>query len=192
MRLRRGFRKEAEEYADEFRAELSLHPVAPLSGFRLAEHLEIPVVALSRLPGLPREILNYFCGDGQQLFSATTINDDSNNMIVHNDTHHPYRQNSNIMHEIAHILLGHPSRPPFTGDGCRNFDAVLEKEANELGFAILIPKRAALHIVESRVPIDSVCVEYGVSRKLLTYRIKITDAAGWAENRRRKSAPVHA
>jgi Zn-dependent peptidase ImmA (M78 family) len=190
MRLRWGFKTEAEEYAEEFRTELELAIDGPLCPFRLASHLEIPVLSLSQLPDLPQKQLEYIQGTGQSEFSATTVNEGTYRLIVHNDSHHPYRQNSNVMHEIAHILLGHPPRPPVAGDGCRQFDPVLEKEANELGFALLIPKRAALRIIESRMGMELACATYGVSAQLLRYRISITNAKGWADNRRRKFHPA--
>lgn len=186
MRLRWGFKTEAEEYAEEFRAELDLEIDGPLCPFRLASHLEVPLLPLSQLANFSRKYLEYFQGGGQSEFSATTVNDGSYRLIVHNDSHHPYRQNSNVMHEIAHILLGHPPRPPVKGDGCRHFDPLLEKEANELGFVLLVPKRAALRIIETQMGMESACATYGVSSKLLRYRISITNAKGWADNRRRK------
>lgn len=184
MKLRRGFKTEAEEYAEEFRVEMSLPIDGPLCPFQLAEYLAIPVVKLSELPDLPPACLDR-CFSGQSEFSATTVNDGPYRMIVHNDSHHPHRQNSNVMHEIAHVLLGHPSRPPLTGDGCRHFDSMMEREANELGFTLLVPKRAALRVVETRIPTTAACMVYGVSPQLLNYRISITDVRGWAANRRR-------
>lgn len=89
-----------------------------------------------------------------------------------------------MMHEIAHILLGHAPRPPLMDDGCRHFDPKSEKEASELGFTLLVPKHAALRIVEKRVDLRRACLIYGVSKQLLTYRIRITNATRWAENRR--------
>jgi hypothetical protein len=186
MKLRRGFKREAEAYAEEFRAELNLEADGPLCPFQLAAHLEIPVVALSQLPGLPAEYLRYCRTVGQSVFSATTINDGTFKMIVHNDFHHPHRQNSNVTHELAHILLGHPPKPPLIENTCRNFEPMLEREASELGFTLLIPKRAALRIVESGMGTDAASNTYGVSRTLLFYRIRITDAKRWADNRRRK------
>src|SRR5436305_9337672 len=107
MKLRRGFKTEAEAYAEEFRTELSLQIDGALCPFELAKYLDIPVVGLSELPDLPANCLDHCIGEGQSEFSAMTVNDGSYRMIVHNESHHPYRQNSNVMHEIAHILLGH-------------------------------------------------------------------------------------
>lgn len=181
MKLRRGFRKEAEEYALEFRAELNIAPDGPLCPFALADHLAVPILKLSELAGLEARFVK---GASEVGFSATTIFDGTFKTIIHNDTQHLYRQNSNLMHEIAHILLGHPPRPPLTSDGCRNFDSGHEKEASELGFTLLIPRGVALRVVEMRMPLDLACIEYGVSSSLLGYRIRITNAQGWARNRR--------
>jgi len=60
MRLRRGFKTEAEEYAEEFRTELELDIDGPLCPFRLASHLEIPVVAVSNCRTCPANILRIF------------------------------------------------------------------------------------------------------------------------------------
>jgi Zn-dependent peptidase ImmA (M78 family) len=185
MKLRRGFRKEAEEYAEEFRTELDLDVSGPLCPFKLAQHLEIPVVSLSNLEGLNSVHLDYVQNDSQNTFSATTVAEDSFKLIVHNDFHHPFRQNSNLMHELAHILLGHPPRPPLAHDKCRNFDAQSEYEANQLGFTLLIPKVAALRIIESGMGPAAARQLYGVSSAVLQHRLSITDVKRWADHRRR-------
>jgi Zn-dependent peptidase ImmA (M78 family) len=186
MKLRRGFRTEAEEYAEEFRSELGFLASDPLCPFQLAEHLAVPVVGLSKLEGLDTRHLDFVRLDEDATFSATTVVERSFKLIVHNDFHHPFRQNSNVMHELAHILLGHPPRPPLVGDNCRHFDPVAEFEANQLAFTLLVPKKAALWIIESRMGNLAASSLYGVSNALLTHRLNITDAKRWADNRRRK------
>lgn len=187
MKLRRGFRKEAEEYAQEFRLELQLQGHDPLDPIQLAEHLGIPVYALSQHPTIPTLVKDHFAGSGISDFSATAVADRTYREIIHNDYHHPNRQNSNITHEIAHIVLGHPPKPPMISDSCRNFDPVLENEANELSFALLVPKIAALFAIEHFPDLTSASRFYGVSKKLLVYRVGITNAKGWAANRARRA-----
>lgn len=182
-KLRRGFRKEAEEYAAEFREELDIDLRAPMNPLILAKHLCIPVIGLSAHPGIPDDVKRYFADYGQDRFSATTIADGTYREIIHNDHQHLNRQNSNITHEIAHILLGHPPKPPMISDSCRDFDPTLEKEANELGFTLLVPKLAALFAVEQYENLTVAAEYFGVSRSLLEYRIRITNARGWAKNR---------
>jgi len=92
------------------------------------------------------------------------------------------------MHELSHIILGHPPKPPLLEDSCRNFDPLMEKEANELGFTLLVPKLAALHAIEGFGHLIAAGRFFGVSQDLLRYRIRITNANGWAKNRARKQS----
>lgn len=181
--LRRGFRKEAEEYAGEFREELGLDEHQPLDPFILAEHLDIPVHALSKHPTIPYDIKRHFHDSGNSMFSAITLVDGTYNEIIHNDFQHPNRQRSNITHELAHIILGHPPKPPLLNGSCRNFEPLLEKEASELGFTLLVPKQATLYAIEGFSRLLDAAEYYGVSQELLRYRIRITNANGWARNR---------
>ncbi|MDE0146284.1 MAG: ImmA/IrrE family metallo-endopeptidase [Nitrospira sp.] len=187
VRLRRGFRKEAEEYALEFREELGLEEQEPLNPFRLAEHLAVPIHALSEHPTIPRDIKRHFQEEGNSTFSAFTLVDGIYNEIIHNDSQHPNRQHSNISHELAHIILYHPPRPPLLNGSCRNFDPIREQEANELGFTLLVPNVAALYAIEGFSSLRDAAEYYGVSQDLLKYRIRITNAKAWAKNRRSRS-----
>lgn len=183
LKLRRGFKKEAEEYAEEFRTELGLLPTDPLDPKKLAALLEIPVLELSTHPTIPDHIKEYFANEGSDKFSAATLIDGTYKEILHNDYHHPNRQNSSIMHEISHIILGHPPKPPLIEDSCRNFDPTLENEANNLGFTLLVPKKSALNAIENFASKQLAADFYGVSLELLQYRIRISDAIRWAKNR---------
>ena len=181
MKLRRGFKTEAEQYASEFRAELRLATDGPLCPFQLAAWLEIPVVPLSKLDGFDAANPNYHPGETQ--FHAATLARGTHKTIFHNDSKHPNRQRSNVMHEIAHILLGHPAHPPLMEDGCRNFDSLLEHEAKELSFALRVSKPAARKIIATHMTLSQASVIYGTSTELIEYRIRITDARGWFVNR---------
>lgn len=186
-RLRRGFRKEAEEYAEDFRAELNLEAHEPLCPCVLSSLLCVPVHKLSSHPTIPDHVKLYLLGPGSDTFSAATVPLGNYREIIHNDSHHINRQNSNIMHEIAHIILGHPPRPPLIGDSCRNYDPIMEYEANQLGFTLLVPKIAALSAIENFENLVQAAEHFGVSVSLLKARIQISDAAGWANNRARKN-----
>lgn len=185
IRLRRGFRVESEQYAEEFRSELGLKQHEPLHPNLLCDLLCIPVYKLSSCSEVADDDRRFFQGPGNSLFSATSLPFGTRRAILHNDYQHVHRQHSNIMHEVAHILLGHPPRPPLMGDSCRNYDPVLEYEANQLGFTLLVPKRAALYALESFVSLAEAGEYYMVSQKLLAHRIQITDVRRWAMNRAR-------
>ena len=176
MNLPRGFRTEANAYAREFREELGLQPHAPLSPWALAEHLAIPVVALSDFSSeIPAEVC-CLLGRERSSFSAATVFRGRRRLIVHNDAHHPRRQASNIAHELSHGILGHPLTPPLNDHGCRHFDKAIEDEANWLGPALLISEEAALFIVERGLSMPDAIRIYGVSEQIITMRINIIGA----------------
>lgn len=185
-KLRYGFKSESEFYASVFREELSLAPHAPLHAKALAEHLEIPVRPLSTHDGVPEDIKTFWLTNGEDTFSGVTINDGTYKEIVHNDFHHPRRQNSDIAHELAHIVLGHPLTAPIKANGERDYVPAIEEEAKWLGATLLLPKKTLIYIILNGLTIETVQDEYGVSASLFRFRVQVTDAYRAAKNTRRK------
>lgn len=113
MDLRWGFKAAANWYARDVRRDLGLAPHSPLCPWKLASHMEFPLIPLSAYAGLEPEAVAYFSSTrGQREFSAITVFGAEQTFIVHNDFHHPKRQAANIAHELAHRLLIHPPEPP--------------------------------------------------------------------------------
>lgn len=176
MKLRRGFKKEANEYAREFRAELELGPHAPLCPWQLAGHLLIPVFRLSALSSEIRDEVGYLLNDGREFFSAVTLFHGPRRSILHNDRNAKTRQASDLAHELSHAILGHPPTAPFNDVGCRNINKEIEDEAAWLSAALLISEEAAIAIVQSHATIEEASRNYGVSKSLLNMRINVTGA----------------
>src|SRR4051812_38280249 len=111
--FRRGFKAEAERIATEVREELDLSAVDPLDPFKLASHLEIPVYRMSDLshPSDMATFVTVFSGPEQDSFSAVTVFIGGKRFIIHNESHAPTRQGSNLTHEISHCLLEHEPTP---------------------------------------------------------------------------------
>jgi uncharacterized protein DUF955 len=174
--LKRGFKTEAEEYSLEFRTELGLSHDSPLCPRRLAQHLAIPVYPLSALRQDIPEAVGLLLGSERRVFSAITVFKGSGRIIVYNDAHSSSRQVSDIAHELAHGVLGHPPCPPLSDEGCRNFDPRLEAEAEWLGPTLLVPKPAALRIAWQRLTIAQAAIEFGVSEALIQMRLNLTGA----------------
>lgn len=178
MTFRRGFKKETNEYAKEFRAELRRKPFESLCPWDLAEHLSIPVIKLSQLNDVDDAVEHLTIVD-QKVFSAVTVFKGRKRLIVHNDSHHPRRQAANISHELSHAVLGHSPTPPFTDSGERFLDTKIqevENEANWMGPALLISEEAALYIVRQEIPLQEAVTLYGVSQQLIQMRINVTGA----------------
>lgn len=170
MALRRGFKAEANRIALRIRDRMGLSPTDPLDPFEVCTRLDIQVIRLSEID--PRSL---FLHGQSSAFSAVTVPRGIETAIVHNDSHHPYRQRSNLCHELAHCFLGHKCTPPLTEKGERARDGGIEEEANFLGGALLIPNEAALHIVSNGLMTTARHL-YGVSQPMLDYRLRISGA----------------
>jgi len=176
MALRRGFKAEAHKIAREIREELKLTPAAPLDPWKLAEYLEIPVLPLSDMEKLAPEAVHYFSAVNTSEFSAMTVFDGTKRIIVHNDVHTKGRQSNDVSHEISHGLMLHPPSPALDVSGCRNWNQDIEDEANWLSGALLISDEAAFNIVLRKMSIAEAAALYGVSEKLVRWRISVTGA----------------
>jgi Zn-dependent peptidase ImmA (M78 family) len=120
--------------------------------------------------------VTYFSEVDPSSFSAVTIFRGSHRMIVHNDSHVPGRQKSDVSHELSHALLLHPPTPAIDDRGCRTWNRDVEDEAEWLSGALLVPEEAALWTVSQGLTIPEAAEFYGVTNKLMTFRITITAA----------------
>lgn len=177
MNLRRGFKTEAEWYAQEMRRELKLKPHDPLCPWRLAAHLEIEVVKLSALAtDTEKDVkaaVRYLMSTGSEHFSAVTIfptHHGRKRVICANDSHAATRQSASISHELTHALLGHRPKSLF------EFDKIAEDEAHWMGPALLVSDKAATQIAYRRISVDEAAKEFGVSSKLMQMRLNVTGA----------------
>lgn len=178
--FRRGFKKDSRELVDEVRKELKLTAYDPLDPKILAQNLEIPVMSLTDLIALNstiREDANFLLLVNSDKFSAVTVFDGHRRGIIHNDAHAQVRQNSNLAHELAHVLLAHEPMPLLDDTGHRNWNPVIEEEAQWLAGELLIPEEAALAIARGKwSSIDEAARHFGVSKRMVDYRLKVTAA----------------
>jgi len=176
MKLRWGFKSEANTIARDLRRELELGPSDPLDPWRLAAHLSIPVVHLSSLKADAEHAVMQFTRKDREAFSAVTVFRGYKRVIVVNDAHSRGRQASNVAHELAHSLLWHEPAPAFDGDGMREWNAEQEEEAQWLAGALLISEDAALSIVRRKLSLEEAAQRYGTSIDMVRGRINVTGA----------------
>ncbi|WP_327586796.1 ImmA/IrrE family metallo-endopeptidase [Nonomuraea sp. NBC_00507] len=74
--------------------------------------------------------------------SAITVRTPNGLVIINNPQHSAGRQNSNIIHELAYLILKHRpgANQTIYGSMLRGFDEVQEAEAALLGEALLVPR----------------------------------------------------
>jgi Zn-dependent peptidase ImmA (M78 family) len=174
--LRRGFKSEANQYAREFRLELGTPPDGPLSPWRLAEHLSIPVYDLSEFARIEPQAAFFLSKEGLWEFSGATFIFARHRLIVINDGHSLKRQASDLGHELSHCILGHEPAPERLVSGSRQYDPEQEEEANHLGPTLLISEEAALAIARRGLSKEQASTEYAVTEHVIQMRLNFTGA----------------
>ena len=183
--MRRGFKTEASAIAREVRAELTLPCTSRLDVWQLAEHLDIPVITLSSFHAQAPNAARLFLNGGRGMFSGVTVFRGPRRTIVFNDAHAPGRQANDVGHELSHGLLLHTPTAAIDGRGCRVWDRDAEAEANWLSGALLVPEEAALQIVRRGWSMSEAAARYGVTPKMIQYRINVTAARRRVQRMRR-------
>jgi len=186
----RGFKSWCENVAIELRKELKLDSAAPLPPTRVADHLGIGLWTPHDLEGLSRDALAVLLGEENDSWSAITVAHSGRKAIVYNPRHSAARRASDVMHELAHVIIGHqPERMIVSSNNdfaLRTYDKKQEDEAIWLSGSLLLPRGALLEIVEAGVALPAAANQFGVSLDLLEYRINITAVRLQLRRRRRR------
>jgi hypothetical protein len=176
--LRRGFKAWCEKAALGFRRDLSLHPDAKLDPRRLAQHLGIPIWTPDQIPGLHKKFVRQLLETDPDSWSAATLVVGPRTVILSNSSHEPVRQNSNLAHELAHVILKHPPGQVFvTADGqmmMREYNVTHEDEAGCLSGTLLVPRQALLKLLARRISEADAAKHFAVSVDLLRMRKNLT------------------
>jgi hypothetical protein len=176
-KFRYGFKAQAERIAIELRTELELGPVAPLDPQLLAEHLCVPVWTLRDLAQAAPEHVRHLVGHKRDVFSAVTIYRRRKRLIITNPAHAETRQANSLCHELSHIVLEHEAEAPLANvNGGRDWNRTQEGEADWLAGCLLITDEAAFKAARAQHSDEEIAVAFGVSKKLATWRMRMTGA----------------
>jgi Zn-dependent peptidase ImmA (M78 family) len=177
----RGFKTWCEKYATDKRKELGLSASAPLDTHALAKHLGIKVWSPSDVSGLSAASLAILLrNDGKtpSCWSAVTVIAGNRVVVILNSSHSPARQASDLTHELAHRIRGHEAQEvEVSAEGLmllKSYDKLQEEEADWLSGCLLLPRDALLVIKRRRLDDADAAAEYGVSLKMLGYRMART------------------
>ena len=108
-------------------------------------------------------------------FSALALIINDYRIIIYNGSHSLARQESDIMHELAHIICGH------SGDclqlsaeiGLREYNDQYEQEAKWFGSVLQIPERGLFKLAKGGYTTKQIATIYGASEEMATYRRRI-------------------
>jgi hypothetical protein len=176
--LERGFKAWAERTAAAIRGELGLSATEPLNPLQLASHLDVTLLQPDLIDGLPVDICEQLLERDPWGWSATTLELDGKTTLIFNPRKSAGRRASDIVHELAHLILGHePAQIAFSHDGqmaTRTFDQKQEDEANWLAWALLLPRDALFAAKRSRMLSAQIASAYGVTETLVDFRLRMT------------------
>jgi Zn-dependent peptidase ImmA (M78 family) len=179
--LRRGFKSEAEKTALRYRSEIGIAAHSPLPAANLAEHLGISIMTPDEIKGISDEFLNLLLtAPGKDAWSAAIFLKNDKKFIIHNPTHSLARQESNLMHELAHASCNHELCEMETALSglvipLRKYDHVQEAEAECLGGCLQLPQKALYHYHHIlHKSSDEIAEEFTASKQMVNYRLGIT------------------
>ena len=180
----RGFKAWCERYSTDIRRTLGAGPEAPLDTRALAQQLGVRVWFPHDVPGLDSDTLAILLrNDGKtpSCWSAVTIVLGKKIVVILNSSHSAARQASDLTHELAHRIRGHVAQEiDVTDEGVmllKSYEKVLEDEADWLSGCLLLPREALLHIRRQGLSDEEAASRYGVSLRMLSYRVARTGVA---------------
>jgi hypothetical protein len=186
-KLRRGFVKEAEIASLSHREALGLTVKQACPARKLARRLGLRVVSAEAIaPSLSADLseayAEYLGGPPSRAveplfqpeagFYAFFVEVGGHRMVLYNPNCEPVRQESDLMHELAHVICGHEGQAISFGDdfALRAHDPDHEEEANRMGSILQIPEDGLFwHLVDGRTD-DEIANIYGASHGMIQWR----------------------
>jgi Zn-dependent peptidase ImmA (M78 family) len=171
--MKRGFKTWAENEALRLRGELRLPKDAPLEGRELAKHLRVPIATPAEI-GADADILQELLVTSSSRWSAVTLYLHNTPFVVFNPAHSEQRQESDLMHEFAHILCKHPPQKivakglfPFP---IREYNSEQEEEADWLGATLKLPRELLMRAIQKGLSDEQLADQFKCSVPLARMR----------------------
>ena len=185
----RGFKSWCENISLQIRKELGMRDTSPLDPRSLAMHLEVRIWTPADIKGLSNQATSVLLETEKSSWSAVTVSHMGKDVIVFNPRHSLGRRSSDLMHELAHLVIGYePSTVFLSPDGqlaLISFDRTREEEANWLSGCLLIPRPALISVLENRIEPEAACKKYFVSDEMLNCRMDVTGVRLQMKRRKR-------
>jgi Zn-dependent peptidase ImmA (M78 family) len=181
--LKHGFKASAERLAKEYREKLKIHPCAALCAFKLAEYLGIEVFKATDFVNADEHInlLSGANGEKCEWSALTMFASSGKRIIIHNHFHSDARQQSDMMHELAHIICDHKheeKKHDFELPvGLRSYNSEQEEEAKCLGSTLQLATPCLLWANNRNMPYEEIATHFNSSIDMVKYRMNLTGIA---------------
>jgi Zn-dependent peptidase ImmA (M78 family) len=153
---------------------MALKPSQPMDTALLTQHVKGELRSAGELTSIEKlETLDELQPGA---FSACTFTVSGRHVIVYNPLASPGRRNSDIAHEVSHIILNHDVKTVHS-IGSLNFftcDAEQEQEANWLAGCLLLPRRLLFTLARRGMTAQDIAEQCEVSVQMAEYRLRTT------------------
>lgn len=170
--MRRGFKAEAERIATGIRQEMGLKADQPADSTAIADFLGVDVRSADAL--VPRKQLEDLAALQDDAFSAATFRLPTGRVVVvTNPLSSSGRTNSDLAHELAHLILNHRMRRVEALEGMRFFtcDVEQEEESNWLAGCLLLPRELLLRAARRSMGAEQIAKQCLVSVPMARFRL---------------------
>lgn len=178
-KFRRGFKAESERKAAHYRSVLELPKHAPLPARDLASLIDVSLKTPNEIPGLSMNALHTLLSKGTDNWSGATIpNGRGGYIVIYNSTESQARQESTLMHELAHIILGHEfsviGKVNNLNIPLRDYDEIQEMEATWLGACLQLPRNLLLWCCKEKMSQQQIAEYANASKQMVQYRMNVS------------------
>jgi Zn-dependent peptidase ImmA (M78 family) len=172
--MRRGFKADAERIAERVRKQMGKRASDPLDAVELARHVGAEVRRADELTSLAKLEKLEELQPGS--FSACTFTIGDRHVIVYSPLASAGRTQSDLAHEVSHLLLEHDMKSVETIGAVTFFtcDPEEEQEANWLAGCLLLPRRLLYLAAKSGLGAAEIAERYSVTDTMAAFRLRTT------------------
>lgn len=176
--MQRGFKARCEQTAGRYRKRLGVSPQEALPYGQLADELDVVLWTPSDVPGLDANTVRQLSVTDAGAWSAVTVRLDGKHVVVVNNAQNERRIPNSVVHELAHIILGHSaSRVDVSEDGhlwLSTHGREQENEADWLAATLLLPRDGLLPCFARYRDVRKTADRFKVSVELVRWRLNAT------------------
>jgi Zn-dependent peptidase ImmA (M78 family) len=172
--MRRGFKADAERRAETIRRQMRRRVADRADAIHIAQYLGAEVRRADELTSLAKLQALEELQPGS--FSACTFSFRDRHVIVYSPLASLGRAQSDIAHEVAHILLDHEIKEVQQLGGLSFFtcDPDEEQEANWQAGCLLLPRSVLLAAAKRGLDAGDIAETFGVSESMAGFRLRAT------------------
>lgn len=175
--MKASFKRWCEQEGVSWRRKLNLYGFDPLPAAKLAAYLQVDLITPLEIPDYNASGLIPLLESGKSGWSAVMMKVPGERpLIVYNPYHVPTRFESNIMHELAHLILEHKPTAIYTRRPIlrQTYPPGDEEEATYLGGCLQITMTGLDWAIGRGMTNQQIAQHFGASEEMVEYRLNVT------------------